>query len=201
MHRIVRSNRIIKKTSRFLRRSSKFETEKNASREKIRDVSARRWKGASKSRDEIRLWWWWGEGGIYEPQLHALWRESKEEGGLGNLVDDLGEEVDCDIRRSSKSIHRNIRARFLKSCGLKTPRVTTPFRLHRSSDYTRINKCSRCSTRFVSTFPWDLRRKTGSTLLEIFISFDERWRIDLLDLISTRWNDVQRRTFGMEVYS
>lgn len=156
MHRIVRSNRIIKKTSRFLRRSSKFETEKNASREKIRDVSARRWKGASKSRDEIRLWWWWREeGGIYEPQLHALWRESKEEGGLGNLVDDLGEEVDCDIRRSSKSIHRNIRARFLKSCGLKTPRVTTPFRLHRSSDYTRINKCSRCSPRFVSMgFEW-----------------------------------------------
>lgn len=38
-----------------------------------------------------------GGEGIYEPQLHALWRESKEEGGLRNLVDDLGEEVDCDI--------------------------------------------------------------------------------------------------------
>ena len=43
-----------------------------------------------------------GGEGIYEPQLHALWGESKEEGGLGNLVDDLGEEVDCDIRHSSK---------------------------------------------------------------------------------------------------
>lgn len=31
-----------------------------------------------------------GREGIYEAQLHALWRESKEEGGLGNLVDDLG---------------------------------------------------------------------------------------------------------------
>lgn len=151
--------------------------------------SARRWKGASKSRWDTIV-----AGRAFTSRSCTLCGENqRKRAGLEISWTTSARRwiATFDIRRSPTSIHRNIRALFkswntlgdvyLKPVSRPRSDFIPPSILELYTARTRTNKFSRCSPQCFRGLNYEWRRKTGSThggeiiVIRFFLPLDSRW--------------------------